>query len=115
VTATPRGPLATAFLVIELRGTHRRVFRQSRALTDGFIELDTPAPFEPDEPVEARFSLPGDPHRVQVHGPMQVLGEPDEEEGNLGCKGLLLQGMTTEDRTRIAAYVRQRLNPDSPS
>jgi hypothetical protein len=115
VTATARGPIAPALLVIELRGSHRRVFRQSRGLTDVFLELDTPAPFEPDEPVEARFSLPGDPHRVQVHGPMQVLGEADEEEGNLGCKGLLLNGMSTEDRSRIAAYVRQRLNPDSPS
>ncbi len=88
------------------------MFRQSRGLNDGFIELDTPAPFEPDEPVEVRFSLPGDPHQVQAEGPMQVLGEADEEEGNLGCKGLLLHGMTPEDRSRIAAYVRLRLNPD---
>jgi hypothetical protein len=115
VKTSPRGPLAPAFLVIELRGGNRRVFRQSRALCESFIELETPAPFEPDEPVRAQFSLPGDTLQIQAEGPMQILGEPDEQEGHLGCKGIVLIGLTPQDRTRIAAYVRQRLNPDSPS
>jgi len=101
--------------VIELRGSQRRVFRQSRAIGESFIELETPAPFEPDEPVRAQFSLPGDAERLEVQGPMQVLGEPDEEEGHQGCKGVALHGLTQQARTRIADYVRQRLNPDSPS
>ena len=91
--------MAPAHMPVELRWPRgdRRAFRLSAAIDPEHIVFSSDLPFPEGAPVEARFTLPGDPRAIEA----TVEIAPPRAARFVALAG--------EDRTRILFYFKERL------
>ena len=109
-----RAPIA---VTVEVRAAGRRVFRLAENLGEDGIALERPAPFDIGRPVEVAFALPDDPDPLRLPARLDVRGgdEDDDRENAAGGRALTFLAVGEDDRRRLQAYVRERLDlPELP-
>jgi PilZ domain len=103
------GLSAPAAVPVELRAGDRRFYRLSQEIGMGGIRLAKAAPFEPGQPVTARFTLPGASTTSELEAEVVAVGDPSEEEGERGGAGLYFLEPAPDARAEIGAYIADRL------
>jgi hypothetical protein len=108
------GLSAPAAVPVEVRAGDRRVFRLSLEIGTGGVLLEKPAPFEPGEPVQLRFTIPGQAAPLELEARVVATGDADEEGGQRGGSALHFLRPSAEAAAEIAAYISDRLGIPLP-
>jgi hypothetical protein len=102
------GLQAPAAIPVELRSSHRRLFRLSFTVGEEGLRLERPAPFELGEPVMVTFLLPGAAEPLTLRATVEAVDDEDERNEK-GGRGLKLLEAPHAAREALHRYVARRL------